>query len=282
MLRQKALAKASQSSAKGKAAVSLKKAPFSIPKKKLGEDTEGLQKWTVYRRILEKATADKDGKHYDKATKTQEIDDVESKDAEAFKADNMKDAPGKESEKVDINTAIAKNKSAMDKPMKAAPMNKGQAKPKGDLKADKPEGTLIGTAVKEDLDEGFVGNLVNKMKAPRITKHLNTAIAHHTAVAAKSNAKRGEINVVNHGMKMGRRDGHKIDHHTGVIDHHTTAATHLGSALKAHKAGDAKGVRSAMKSYHMHNTHSSDQSANHHDLPHTFAKASGGKFNPSH
>lgn len=153
MLRNKALAKASQASAKGKAAVTLKKAPFSIPKKKLGEESEGLQKWSVYRRILEKATADKDGKHLDKATKSQEADDIASKDAKEFEADHTKDAPGKESDKVDINKAIDANKAAMDKPMKAAPMNKGQAKPKGDLKADKPEGSLIGTEVKIKEDK---------------------------------------------------------------------------------------------------------------------------------
>ncbi len=284
MLRNKALAKAAQSSKAGKAAVSLKKAPFSIPKKKLGEESEGLQKWSVYRRILEKATADKDGKHLDKATKPQEIDDTESKDAEDFKDAHLKDAPGKEAEKADITTAIAKNKSAMDKPMKAAPMNGGAAKAKGDDKADKPEGSLIGTQVKEGVEEGFVGNLVNKMKAPRITKHLNTAIAHHNSREADHKSAAKWKAQMPHGGSASSK-AHiqtKVDHRNSEAAHHATAAGHLNNALKAHKAGDAKGVRSAMKSYHMHNTRSSDQSANHHDLPHTFAKASGGKFNPEH
>jgi len=70
----KKLAKASAPSEKGKAAVTLKKAPFEIPKK------EGVE-WAVYNKIKENRAA-----HYKSATAPEEMDSKASGNEKDFKA----------------------------------------------------------------------------------------------------------------------------------------------------------------------------------------------------
>ncbi len=83
----KKLAKASASSEKGKAAVTLPKAPFEIPKKESVELTRE-EKAPVYSKILENRAA-----HYKKAAKTQEWDDTEksNKGAQDMRSDHAVD-----------------------------------------------------------------------------------------------------------------------------------------------------------------------------------------------
>lgn len=109
----------------------------------------------------------------------------------------------------------------------------------------------------DDVNEGIIGNMMNKRK---VAKQLNTAIAHHNSTEADHKAaadKHKSNNLVT-----------KHKHRTGEAEHHATAAGHLSNALKAHKAGDSAGVKSAMKAYHGHHKAKSV----HHDLPHTSAK----------
>ena len=83
----KKLAKASASSEKGKAAVTLPKAPFEIPKKESVELTRE-EKAPVYSKILENRAA-----HYKKAAKAQEWDDAEksNKGAQDMRSDHAVD-----------------------------------------------------------------------------------------------------------------------------------------------------------------------------------------------
>lgn len=112
-------------------------------------------------------------------------------------------------------------------------------------------GTYGGT-YKEDVNEGIVGNLMHKIKSPKITKQLNTAIADHEDKKNSHNSKRVQLKVVNHGMKMSSKDKSDHDFHAASIKHHETAKGHLNNALKANKAGDSAGVKSAMKAYDSH------------------------------
>ena len=95
-------------------------------------------KWPVYKRIIEKVSADKAKKD---AEKGEEMDSKDSEGAKKFVDDHEKNDDKKQGDKVDIAVAIKKNASAMANPMKAAPMRPGDNKA-GDKVADKPEGKM--------------------------------------------------------------------------------------------------------------------------------------------
>ena len=96
------------------------------------------KKWVVYNRIMEKARADQT-KH---AVKAMDPEDNQSGEEKKFVDDHEKmGTADKQADKADITIAMAKNKSAIDNPVKAAPLRPGDNK-QGDLKADKPEGKM--------------------------------------------------------------------------------------------------------------------------------------------
>ncbi len=84
--------------AKGKDKVSVKKAPWDVK--------EGLQKWSIYRRILEK-------KETANATAPEEMDDKASQGAKDFVA--IHDPTRQPEDYVDINKVVAMNKADQDK-----------------------------------------------------------------------------------------------------------------------------------------------------------------------
>ena len=95
-IKQALASKAAQ--AKGKDKVSVKKAPWDVK--------EGLQKWSVYRRILEK-------KETANATAPEEMDDKASQGSKDFVA--IHDPTRQPEDYVDINKVVAMNKADQDK-----------------------------------------------------------------------------------------------------------------------------------------------------------------------
>ena len=95
-------------------------------------------KWPVYKRIMEKVSADKAKKD---AEKGEEMDSKDSEGAKKFVDDHEKNDEKKQGDKADIAVAIKKNAAAMANPMKAAPLRPGDNKA-GDKVADKPEGKM--------------------------------------------------------------------------------------------------------------------------------------------
>ena len=116
----KKLAKASAPSEKGKAAVTLKKAPFEIPKK------EGVE-WAVYNKIKENRAA-----HYKSATAPEEMDSKASGNEKDFKAKHKVDTMPADLEKKGHDDA-----SAAGRVTKKAPARSG----------DNPAGDKIQTPV---------------------------------------------------------------------------------------------------------------------------------------
>ena len=104
----KKLAKASAPSEKGKAAVTLKKAPFEIPKK------EGVE-WAVYNKIKENRAA-----HYKSATAPEEMDSKASGNEKDFKAKHKVDTLPADLEKKGHDDA-----SAAGRVTKKAPARNG-------------------------------------------------------------------------------------------------------------------------------------------------------------
>jgi len=116
----KKLAKASAPSEKGKAAVTLKKAPFEIPKK------EGVE-WAVYNKIKENRAG-----HYKSATAPEEMDSKASGNEKDFKAKHKVDTMPADLEKKGHDDA-----SAAGRVTKKAPARSG----------DNPAGDKIQTPV---------------------------------------------------------------------------------------------------------------------------------------
>lgn len=95
-------------------------------------------KWTVYNRIMEKVRGDQTKN----SLKAMDPEDNQSGEEKKFVDDHEKmGTADKQADKADITIAMAKNKHAIDNPMKAAPLRPGDNK-QGDLKADKPEGRM--------------------------------------------------------------------------------------------------------------------------------------------
>lgn len=124
----------------------------------------------------------------------------------------------------------------------------------------------------EDVNEGIIGNMLNKRKA---AKQLNTALDYHNKREAEHK------DDAEHKAKMptGGKDKYsastkrfikrKVKFSNDEAKHHAKAAGHLNDALKANKDGDHAGVKSAMKAYHKHHK---IKMGVHHDLPHTSDK----------
>ena len=124
----------------------------------------------------------------------------------------------------------------------------------------------------EDVNEGIIGNMLNKRKA---AKQLNTALDYHNKREAEHK------DDAEHKAKMptGGKDKYsastkrfikrKVKFSNDEAKHHAKAAGHLNNALKANKDGDHAGVKSAMKAYHKHHK---IKMGVHHDLPHTSDK----------
>tara|TARA_B110000977_G_scaffold25237_1_gene30979 strand:+ start:7253 stop:8197 length:945 start_codon:yes stop_codon:yes gene_type:complete len=95
-------------------------------------------KWTVYNRIMEKVRGDQTKN----SVKAMDPEDNQSGEEKKFVDDHEKmGTADRQADKADITIAMAKNKHAIDNPMKAAPLRPGDNK-QGDLKADKPEGRM--------------------------------------------------------------------------------------------------------------------------------------------
>ena len=95
-------------------------------------------KWTVYNRIMEKMRGDQTKN----SVKAMDPEDNQSGEEKKFVDDHEKmGTADKQADKADITIAMAKNKHAIDNPMKAAPLRPNDNK-QGDLKADKPEGRM--------------------------------------------------------------------------------------------------------------------------------------------
>jgi hypothetical protein len=112
--------------------------PKNDEKEKVATTEMAEPKWPVYKRIMEKVSADKAKKD---AEKGEEMDSKDSEGAKKFVDDHEKNDEKKQGDKADIAVAIKKNAAAMANPMKAAPLRPGDNKA-GDKVADKPEGKM--------------------------------------------------------------------------------------------------------------------------------------------